>query len=199
MSHFNDGQSDVEYVEIGEAINDKKGEFLPVAGRILNTNIRIIMDFLTGGTGSNKLIGHSLPVTRGGTGATSAQSARENIGLGFVDCNRVLRSAMPSMDVYDDKLVAGPYLVTKNKPVKQLIKLGTGTYKITNVEKFSGFIALLDPFNKPVFHVAIEEYNEETQELTFVTSDPEWGTYGWGRSTRLIDIYTGYYFTMLIE
>lgn len=199
MSHFNEGQSDIEYVEIGEAVNDKKGEFLPVAGRILNTNIRLIMDFIMGGTGGNRLIGHKLPITRGGTDASSAESARKNLGLGFMDCNKVYRAAMPSVDVYDDKLVPGPYLVTEGKPVKQLIKLDTGTYKITNVERFSGFIALLDPFNKPYFHVAFQSYDGVTKELTFVTTIPVWGPNGWDKGPTKLDIYPNYCFTLLIE
>lgn len=198
MSFFNNEQVDIEYVEIGDSINDGKGEFLPVSGRIFNTNIKIIMDWITGGSGSKRLINHLLPITRGGTGANTAKGAREGIGLGFADCNNVIRAAQSSLNVYANKIVNGPYMLTTGLPTKVFSRTALGKYQITNVNKVSGHIPLVDPYGKPVFFVEINGLNATTKLLTFSTYAPVWTSAGWTKGAAM-DIPANLFFNLLCE
>lgn len=198
MTFFNDGQTKIEYVEIGDAANDGKGLDLNNAGRIFNTNTKLILDWLNGGNGVLTLLNHKLPIARGGTGANSAQTARVNLGLGFADCNNVIRAAQSTLNVYNDRIVNGPYMATTGKPTKVFTRTAVGKYQITNVTKSTGFIPLLDPYGKPVFFVEINGLNATTGVLTFSTYAVVWTAAGWGKGAA-VDIPANLYFNLLCE
>ncbi|MDC5634757.1 phage tail protein [Acinetobacter baumannii] len=68
-------------INVGSAANDGSGTPARTAFQYINANFSEVYDFLTGTT-NGTTIPAALPITKGGTGATSASGARTNLGLG---------------------------------------------------------------------------------------------------------------------
>ena len=183
MSYYIDDELNIVPVECGDAANDRKGELLRISVLRLNTNINLIRDFLTGGNGATRL-NKPLPVSRGGTGASSAASAVKGLGLGVVDCNGFLRARMVHIKVYRDKITAGPYVPTDSSFV--IMKLGTGNYRITGITSITQMVMPFDMVNKPLFIVEVDSHNTTTKETIISVYSVKWEN-GWVKDA-LIDI-----------
>ncbi|MGK7776876.1 phage tail protein [Acinetobacter baumannii] len=70
-----------QVINVGSAANDGSGTPARTAFQYINANFTEVYDFLTGTTNATTLP-TALPIEKGGTGATSAASARTGLGLG---------------------------------------------------------------------------------------------------------------------
>lgn len=171
MAYYNDSQTTIEPVEAGDAANDNKGDFLRIAVLKYNTNIKLILDFLTGGSGSD-VLNKPLPIARGGTGASSAQTARVNLGLAFFDCNGMLRKAVSSVEVFSDHITVGPYGTTDANCM--IMPIALGRYRITGIAAVSKTILPLDSVGKPQCIVEIDSLNAVTKEMEISVYSVKW-------------------------
>ena len=183
MAYYITNQTTIEPVEAGDAANDNKGEFLRNAIMKLNTNIYLINDFLVGASGSN-VLNKPLPITRGGTGASSAQTARKELGLAFFDCNGVLRKAASSVEVFADHIEVGPYATTDTNCM--IMSLGLGHYRITGITSVSKTILPVDMTGKPLYIVEVFSLNQVTKEMEIKVYSVKWLN-GWVKD-ELMDL-----------
>lgn len=183
MTYFIDEQIEITPVEAGDAANDGKGDLLRVSVMKLNTNINLIRDFLVGGSGRVRL-NLPLPISRGGTGASSAQSARRELGVALFDCNGVLRKAESHVEVYWDRVAKGPYAATEMNCL--IVKTGIGTYTLTGLAAYTKIVLPLDNTGKPGFIVEVNTLDPITKQMTFSVYSVTWLN-GWIKDT-LMDI-----------
>ena len=91
---------EVEQLNYGEAPNDKKGFDARTSEMITDNNFKAIVFWITGGLKTFGSLLNALPVSRGGTEATTAKQAR--INLGFVTGpNNEFVFGNQSVELYD--------------------------------------------------------------------------------------------------
>ena len=130
-------QFERERFNYGEAAGDGKGDFLHTHGVKAEQAETIVFSWLSGGASEVRLP-NALPITRGGTGSTTASKARLNLGI-FVNTNNELMFGSKAVSVYDGTVLDHDGTV---KPTFQ--KLGVGKYLISGVTGFGpGFTYML--------------------------------------------------------
>jgi len=72
---------EIEQLNYGEAPNDKKGFDARTSEMITDNNFKAIVFWITGGLKTFGSLLNALPVSRGGTEATTAKQARINLGF----------------------------------------------------------------------------------------------------------------------
>lgn len=121
----------------GDAAGDGRGDLLRVQTIKLEDMSNILFSWLSGGASEVRLP-NALPITRGGTGSTTASKARLNLGI-FVNTNNELMFGSKAVSVYDGTVLDHDGTV---KPTFQ--KLGVGKYLISGVTGFGpGFTYVL--------------------------------------------------------
>lgn len=131
------GQFERERFNYGEVAGDGKGDFLRIHAIKAEQAETIVFGWLTGGLSQTKLL-DALPVSRGGTGATTANKARLNLGL-TVNTNNEVMFGSRAVSLYDGAVLDHDGTV---KPY--FIKNGVGDYTVGNVIGFgSGFTYIL--------------------------------------------------------
>lgn len=194
MSYYIDDQNEIVPVEIGLAANDNKGDFIRISFLKLNTNIKLIRDWINASNGSPAL-NNPLPIVRGGTGSATAQGARTTLGLGLVDCNGVIRKAESSIEIHDDRIVKGPY--ASNNMQNAIIKNSTGNYTVSGITEVNKWVLPFDELGQPKYIVEVNSLNSVTKDLVISVYAPifESGS-GWVKGP-LIDIPLNTPFTLL--
>lgn len=107
----------------GDAANDGKGDLLRIHAIKAEHSANILYDWLSGGK-SQVSLPQALPVERGGTGGTTAQSSRLSLGM-VVSTNNELLFGSRAISVYDGAVLDHDGTV---KP--GFIKNGVGSYRI---------------------------------------------------------------------
>lgn len=130
-------QYERERFNYGEAAGDGKGDFLRTHAIKAEQANSLLFYWLTGGLSEVKLL-DALPVARGGTGASSANKARINLGM-IVNTNNELSFGSKAVSLYDGAVLDHDSTV---KPY--FIKNGVGDYIVGNVIGFgAGFTYVL--------------------------------------------------------
>ncbi len=126
-----------ERFNYGESAGDGKGDYLHTHGVKAEHAETLVFSWLSGGASEVRLP-NALPITRGGTGSTTASKARLNLGI-FVNTNNELMFGSKAVSVYDGTVLDHDGTV---KPTFQ--KLGVGKYLISGVTGFGpGFTYVL--------------------------------------------------------
>lgn len=68
-------------IKIGAAPNDKMGDSARTGAQKINSNFMELYSYISG-NGNESTLPVAIPVSRGGTGATTTQGARDGLGLG---------------------------------------------------------------------------------------------------------------------
>lgn len=68
-------------IKFGASPDDKTGDSARTGAQKINTNFRELFEFLAG-DGKGEVLPAAVPVSRGGTGATTAEGARQALGIG---------------------------------------------------------------------------------------------------------------------
>lgn len=130
-------QYERERFNYGEAAGDGKGDFLRTHAIKAEQTNSLLFYWLTGGLSEVKLL-DALPVARGGTGASSANKARINLGM-IVNTNNELSFGSKAVSLYD-----GAVLDHDGTAKPYFIKNGVGDYIVGNVIGFgAGFTYVL--------------------------------------------------------
>ena len=116
----------------GDAANDNKGDLLRVHTIKLEDMSTMIFTWISGGA-SEVTLPNALPIARGGTGGTTAQKGRLNLGM-LVNTNNELVFGSKAISVYDGAVLDHDGTV---KP--GFIKNGTGNYHINGPLGFALF------------------------------------------------------------
>lgn len=116
-------QNERERFEYGLAAGDGKGDELRIHALKAEHTASLLFYWLTGGSSEVRLK-DALPIERGGTGATTAQQARLNLGL-MVNTNNELMFGSKAISVYNGAVLDHDGTV---KP--GFIKNGVGNYRI---------------------------------------------------------------------
>lgn len=121
----------------GEAAGDGKGDFLHTHGVKAEHAETLVFSWLSGGASEVKLP-NALPVSRGGTGSTTANGTRLNLGI-MVNTNNELVFGSKAASLYDGAVLDHDGTI---KPY--FIKNGTGDYVVGKVTGFGpGFTYIL--------------------------------------------------------
>lgn len=112
-----------ERFKYGDAAGDGKGDQLRIHAIKAEQSNTIVYDWLSGGKSEVRLP-NALPVERGGTGGTTAQSGRLNLGL-VVNTNNEVMFGSKVISVYNGAVLDHDGTV---KP--GFIKNGVGDYRI---------------------------------------------------------------------
>lgn len=91
----------LEVIYLGQSAGDGKGDLLYNAMQKTNQNFVELYNWVGGATGS-LVLPDFLPISRGGTGSTSVQGARKNMGL-YVDVNGGVVFGYPVVDLFNHK------------------------------------------------------------------------------------------------
>ena len=121
-----------ERFKYGDAAGDGKGDFLHTHGVKAEHAETLVFSWLSGGASEVRLP-DALPITRGGTGGTTAQKGRLNLGM-LVNTNNELVFGSRAISVYD-----GAILDHDNTVKPGFIKNGTGDYRINGPLGFALF------------------------------------------------------------
>ena len=116
----------------GDAAGDGRGDLLRVQTIKLEDMSNILFSWLSGGSNEVRLP-DALPITRGGTGGTTAQKGRLNLGM-LVNTNNELVFGSRAISVYDGAVLDHDGTV---KP--GFIKNGVGDYRINGPLGFALF------------------------------------------------------------
>ena len=125
-------QYERERYEFGEAAGDGKGDDLRVHTIKLEDMSNLLFTWLSGGRSEVRL-SDALPIERGGTGGTTAQKGRLNLGM-LVNTNNELVFGSRAISVYDGAVLDHDGTV---KP--GFIKNGLGEYRINGPLGFALF------------------------------------------------------------
>lgn len=123
----------------GDAPNDGKGIDLRNCVMMYNESISAIVDWISGSPNTVSLMNTVLNQSRGGTAGSTAQTARQGLGL-FVDTNNTIRFGVRAVSLYDG------LTLDHDKTVKPIYgKLSTGNYTLDRVPGFAlnGFTYIL--------------------------------------------------------
>ena len=123
-------QNERERFLYGDAAGDGKGDMLRVHAIKAEQSNSIVFSWLSGGRSEVRLA-DALPVERGGTGGTTAQRGRLNMGI-FVNTNNELLFGSKAVSLYDGAILDHDGSV---KPIYK--KVGVGHYEISEVEGFA--------------------------------------------------------------
>lgn len=123
-------QYERERFKYGDAAGDGKGDMLRVHAIKAEQTECIVYNWLSGGRSEVRLP-DALPIERGGTGGTTAQRGRLNMGI-VVDTNNNLVFGSKVVSVYNGAVLDHDGTV---KPV--FSKVAVGHYTITNVSGFA--------------------------------------------------------------
>lgn len=114
----------------GDAAGDGKGDFLRTHAQKAESMATQLYSWLSGGRSEVRL-SDALPVERGGTGGTTAQKGRLNLGI-VVNTNNELVFGSRVVSLYNGTVLDHEGTV---KPV--YTKVGTGHYTLTNISGFA--------------------------------------------------------------
>lgn len=114
----------------GDAPGDGKGEFLRNHVMKVETTFSILFDWLTAAA-SDTTLPNALPIERGGTGGTTAQSGRLGLGL-FVDTNNQIAFGPKVFSVYDSTVLSSQTGITYT-----FLKNSVGDYTITGSKGYA--------------------------------------------------------------
>lgn len=118
--------------QYGDAANDNKGDLLRVHTIKLEDMSTMLFTWISGGS-SEVTLPDALPIARGGTGGTTAQQGRLNLGM-LVNTNNELVFGSRAISVYDGAILDHDGTV---KP--GFIKNGIGDYRINGPLGFALF------------------------------------------------------------
>lgn len=117
---------DIEQLNYGEAPNDKKGFDARTSEMITDNNFKAIVEWITGGAKQfGRISNVALPVSRGGTEASTAMQARINLGL-VTGPNNEIVFGNNAVELFNSKY-------TKYGKVNNdyaFTKVGVGDYKL---------------------------------------------------------------------
>lgn len=116
----------------GDAAGDKKGDMLRIHTLKAEHTAKILFSWLSGGKSEVRLP-QALSIARGGTGGTTAQSARLSLGM-FVDTNDEVVFGPRAISLYD-----GVILDHTNAIDPGYTKVATGHYEVSKVPGFGLF------------------------------------------------------------
>ena len=126
-----------ERFNYGESAGDGKGDFLHTHGVKAEHAETLVFSWLSGGASEVRLP-TALPISRGGTGATTISKSRLNLGI-LVNTNNELVFGSKAVSVYDGTVLDHDGTI---KPM--FSKQGVGKYLISGVTGFgSGFTYVL--------------------------------------------------------
>lgn len=117
---------------VGDAPGDKKGDLLRIHTLKTEHMAKVLFNWLSAGKSEVRLPS-ALPIVRGGTGGTTAQSARLSLGM-FVDTNDEVIFGPRAISLYD-----GVILDHTNEINPGYSKVDTGHYEVRNVSGFGLF------------------------------------------------------------
>ena len=129
---INESNVERDRFEVGLAPGDKKGDLLRIHTLKTEHMAKILFNWLSGGRSEVRLP-KALPIERGGTGGTTAQSGRLGLGL-FVDTNDEVVFGPRAISLYD-----GVILDHTNEINPGYTKVATGHYEVRNVSGFGLF------------------------------------------------------------
>lgn len=124
----------IELPSVGDSANDGNGEYLRIACMMYNQNFKDIVAWITGGGKESGVLNVSLPISQGGTGATTAAAARTNLGL-VLGPNNELVYGNNSIEMYDDKFT----LYGRVNNDYSFERTGLGTYSLNDIGSFSSY------------------------------------------------------------
>ena len=114
----------------GDAAGDGKGDMLRIHAIKAEQANSILFSWLSGGTSEVRLK-DALPIERGGTGGTTAQRGRLNMGI-FVNTNNELMFGSKAVSLYEGAILDHDGSV---KPGYK--KVGLGHYEISGISGFA--------------------------------------------------------------
>lgn len=124
---------DIEQLNYGEAPNDKKGFDARTSEMITDNNFKAIVEWITGGAKQfGRISNVALPVSRGGTEASTAMQARINLGL-VTGPNNEIVFGNNAVELFNSKY-------TKHGKVNNdyaFTKVGVGDYKLEGLSSDS--------------------------------------------------------------
>lgn len=121
-----------ERLEYGLHANDSRGDFARVHTIKVENALSILFEFLSANTSQVKLP-KSIPVSVGGTGGTTTQSAKLNLGI-FTNTNNELIAGSKAVSVYN-----GSVLIHGTDDKITISRVGVGNYSLYGVKGFSLF------------------------------------------------------------
>lgn len=119
-----------ERFEYGEVAGDNKGDLLRIHAIKAEHTANLLFTWLSGASSEVRLP-NALPIERGGTGATTANRARMNLGM-IINTNNEVSFGARAVSVYD-----GTVLDHDNTVKPYFIKNGVGDYTVGNVTGFN--------------------------------------------------------------
>lgn len=135
------GQWERERFNYGESAGDGRGDFLRVhAIKAEDTNAKLFT-WLSGGA-SEVTLPNALPISRGGTGATTVAALIKSIGF-FIDANYVLRRGLKVISVTDKGITDN----FNNVPTARFERISLGTYSLTGFEVSNNMWEYVIPLN----------------------------------------------------
>lgn len=124
-------EKEIILIELGEAPDDRKGDVAQIFCAKVNSSLREIAYFLTGGAKVSGKLNIPLPITSGGTGAKTPNDFYRNMGLVTGHYGKLVRGTNAVKVTHKDVLQHGK----PNKDVT-ISKTGTGSYLIKGLTKF---------------------------------------------------------------
>lgn len=138
----------LQVIYLGQSAGDGKGDLLYNAMQKTNQNFVELYNWIGGATGS-LVLPNFLPVSRGGTGSTSVQGARKNMGL-YVDVNGGVVFGYPVVDLFNHKADCTDAALQVG-----FSRTAVGKYELTNTKGLgiNGFKMVLpkDDLGMPLF------------------------------------------------
>ena len=125
-------QYERERFNYGDAAGDGKGDLLRIHAIKAEQAESLVFSWLSGGSSEVRLP-DALPITRGGTGGTTAQKGRLNLGM-LVNTNNEVVFGSKAISVYDGAVLDHDGTVSPG-----FIKNGTGNYRINGPLGFALF------------------------------------------------------------
>ena len=139
-----------ERFKYGDAAGDGKGDLLRMHGIKAEHSMNLLFSWLTANRSEVRLL-DSLPIERGGTGASTVTGLLKNIGY-FEDTNHTLRRGVKVLSVAN----TGTIDRFSNLPEVTFRKVSTGTYELKGFVNTSILFGLVFPVNNlnQVTHMA---------------------------------------------
>ena len=133
----------IERIPYGYAANDKKGIDLRNGTIIIDNNFIEIVLWITGGSKTEGPLNDALPISRGGTEATTAKGARENLGL-VLGPNGEALIGNNSLEIYN----TGYRVYGKVDNAYSFTRLDTGKYRLNGMLVGYGSLGFKEAYPK---------------------------------------------------
>lgn len=160
-----------ERFNYGEAAGDGKGDPIRVHAIKAEHTEKLVYTWLSGGASEVRLP-EALPITRGGTGATTVAGTLRNLGY-FEDANHTLRRGVKVLSFGN----TGMRDQFKNVPDASFSRVAEGHYRITGANLSQALWGIVIPQGPEGFMKAFVELNTSNNIIEIKTYYPDFSTW----------------------